>query len=138
MEQETLKTILIVDDSPSVLKVISTGLTHAGGYRILTAESGQDALKIVGACIHEIDVMLIDVLMPGMTGTELAHLLAVDNPHAAVILMSGFTGENALQMNYGWAFIKKPFTPSGLIRSINAVLEQRMAGAPVRTERGYY
>jgi DNA-binding NtrC family response regulator len=60
--------------------------------------------------------------MPGMTGPELGETLKKVRPDMHVMLMSGFPGGDLLVLNYGWAFIQKPFVPKKLVEMINSVL----------------
>jgi CheY-like chemotaxis protein len=106
------KTILVVDDVPVVLSVVSK-LLVAGGYRVLTAGTGSMGLAESRHFKGEIDLLLSDFQMPGMSGVDLATVMTVDRPQLKVLLMSGFT-DGMLVLNEGWHFLAKPFIASQL------------------------
>jgi CheY-like chemotaxis protein len=106
------KTILVVDDNPDNLQFVSKFL-KSSDFKVLTAVNGQDALQQSRAYKSEIDLLLTDFEMPGMSGIELATKLTVDRPTLHVLLMSGFNS-GMLVLNEGWHFLAKPFIPSQL------------------------
>jgi DNA-binding NtrC family response regulator len=110
-ELQSQKTLLVVDDDPDVLSLISKSLETE--YRVLRANSGQDALEKSSDCHSEIHLLLSDFQMSGMTGVELATKITAQRPKIKVLLMSGFTG-GMLVLNEGWHFLPKPFVPSQL------------------------
>jgi two-component system cell cycle sensor histidine kinase/response regulator CckA len=73
-----------------------------------------------------IDLLLSDVMMPDMSGPDLALKLKELRPEMRVILMSGYAGGGMLFLNYGWYFIEKPFVPVQLVAKINEVLRGEM------------
>jgi two-component system, cell cycle sensor histidine kinase and response regulator CckA len=119
------ETILLVDDDEVVLKVASRTLRRAG-YRILSAANGRDALELIETHRHEISLVLTDVVMPVMTGSELAARLSKVAPEIPLLLMSGYADEAVVQLGAiepGSPFLQKPFTPSTLIAKVRAVLD---------------
>jgi CheY-like chemotaxis protein len=106
-----IKTILLVDDDPVVLKFVAECLV--GSYDILTANSGDEALQKSKGFEKEIHLLLSDLQMGGITGIELATQITVQRPKIKVLLMSGFDG-GMLVLNEGWHFLPKPFIPSQL------------------------
>ena len=110
--QNDEKTILVVDDDPAVLESISALLTGAK-YKVLTANSGADALTQAKQYKPEINLLLADFQMPGMSGVDLATKMTAERPQLKVLLMSGFSG-GMLVLNEGWHFLAKPFVPSQL------------------------
>jgi two-component system cell cycle sensor histidine kinase/response regulator CckA len=110
--QSDLKTIMVVDDDPSILVVVSAVLDDSK-YNIMTAASGSKALEQSRAFKRDIHLLLSDFEMPGISGIELATLMTVDRPDLKVLLMSGFAG-GMLILNEGWHFLKKPFVASQL------------------------
>lgn len=106
------KTVLIVDDNPMILAFVS-GLLVDDKYNVLCAGSGAEAMLKANAYEQEIDLLLSDFEMPGMTGVELATALMITRPLLKVLLMSGFLG-GMLVLNEGWHFLAKPFIPSQL------------------------
>jgi CheY-like chemotaxis protein len=105
------KTILVVDDEPEILGIVSGFL--GGQYQVLTASSGMDALQQSEKFKGEIHVLLSDFQMAGMTGIELATRLTMVRPKVKVLLMSSYS-EGMLVLNEGWHFLPKPFVLSQL------------------------
>jgi len=118
---EKLETILVVDDTPMILKVVVAILKNAN-FNVLEARSGAEALQVAADHIGKIDLLLSDVQMPSMTGPELGETLKQQRPDLHVMLMSGLAGGSMLVLNYGWAFIEKPFLSSKLLEMIGVVL----------------
>ncbi|MBV1835809.1 DNA-binding response regulator [Acetobacter estunensis] len=86
----TRKTVLVIDDDPAVLGLMDEHLTH-GGYDVLLAQSGPAALEVVARCVP--DLVLVDALMPGMTGWDVCEALRHDTRlvHTPIIFMTGLT-----------------------------------------------
>ena len=125
-----LETILVVDDNEGVLRVVGTILRNAN-FVLLTATSGASALKIANETECVIDLLLSDVNMPLMSGPDLGLALKKTRPDLRVMLMSGGDDGNLLVLNYGWAFIQKPFVAAKLVEMINEVLH-----SPDRSQPG--
>ena len=106
------KSILIVDDDSQIIRLVSAILAGRG-FDIITAESGDDALKKSKGFDGEIALLLTDFEMPGMSGIELATRLTELRPNVKVLMMSGFDG-GMLILNEGWHFLAKPFVASQL------------------------
>jgi DNA-binding NtrC family response regulator len=107
------KTILVVDDEPAVLSVVSDVLEDIE-YNILTASTGAKGLQQSREFKGEIDLLLSDFQMPGgMSGVDLATVMTLERPQLKVLLMSGFP-EGMLVLNEGWHFLPKPFVTSQL------------------------
>ena len=123
------ETILIVDDNDSVLKTVAKILA-AAGFRVLSAGDGVAALKLAGETELHIDLLLSDVDMPGMSGPDLGEALKKERPDIHVMLMSGGSNGNLLVLNYGWAFIQKPFLAVKLIQMITDVLHSPNRSQP--------
>jgi DNA-binding NtrC family response regulator len=110
--QHHRKTVLVVDDEPSILAVVS-GLLGDDNYNILTAGSAPHALQRSREFEGRIHLLLSDFQMPGMSGVELATAMTLERPQLKVLLMSGFP-EGMLVLNEGWHFLAKPFVASQL------------------------
>jgi DNA-binding NtrC family response regulator len=119
-----LETILVVDDNPSVLGVVMK-ILEAENFHVLSAISGPSALRLAGETTETIDLLLSDVEMPEMSGPDLGEALKAARPEMHIMLMSGADNGNLLVLNYGWAYIQKPFVATKLIRMINDVLHSR-------------
>ena len=118
---EKPETILVVDDTSLLLHAVVAVLEKAN-YSVLQANSGHQALEVAANHPGHIDLLLSDVQMPLMSGPELGEALLVTRPDIRLMFMSGFAGGSLLVLNYGWAFIEKPFVRAKLLEMINVVL----------------
>jgi signal transduction histidine kinase/FixJ family two-component response regulator len=119
------ETILIVDDEWVVLK-LGRRLLKNLGYRVFIAKSGKNALKIFDACIDRIDLVLLDIIMPGLSGEEVYQMMKENKPDVKVLLSSGYSIDwKARQMikNGCVGFIQKPFTIKQLSLQIRRILD---------------
>ena len=121
------ETILLVDDEETVLRFGARTLEKAG-FRVVSAGGGADALAIAHQR-ENIDLLLTDVMMPGMNGRELAELLLARRPSLRVLFMSGYA-EDVLATNVGLlpgaAFLGKPFKPKALVAKVREVLDSAL------------
>jgi|SRR5579863_3279348 len=123
------KTILVVDDDLSVLTVIKVML-ESSNYNILLAHSAESALRFVEREDLAIDLMLTDVMMPDMSGPDLAEKVVALRPHLRVLFMSGFTDSEVVRvkiLDRALGFLPKPFTSDGLVERIEGALNIRRA-----------
>ena len=111
----------VVDDDEAVLTVVAEILKRAK-FRVLSADNGADAIKIAKETKGRIDLLLSDVDMPLLSGPDLGEALKKARPDLHVMLMSGGAKGNLLVLNYGWAFIQKPFVPTKLVQMVRDVL----------------
>ena len=120
------ETILIVEDEEEVRKLAGKILERQG-YRILETFNGDDALLACERRKSPIHLMLADIVMPGMSGSELAKLLKPLYPEIKILYMSGYT-DNAIVrhgvLEKGVNYIQKPFTMEGLARKVREVLDK--------------
>jgi hypothetical protein len=123
MSPEQPKTILVVDDEPDIRKLVTAMLTKSG-YRVLTADSGDHAIRLFRN--HpETDLLLTDVVAPGMSGPMIADRIAAMNPNIKVLFMSGYDGTQVVQryvVESGYSLLVKPFTMEELERKVQSVL----------------
>lgn len=117
--------VLLVEDDEPVRQLIGSQFREAG-YDVLEAESAEDAFRQLPLREHTIDLLITDVMMPGMTGPELAKRLVAQSPETRVLFISGFT-EDALDndelLRQGRAeFVSKPVTPRSLIAKARSLL----------------
>ncbi len=120
-----LETVLLVEDEPSVRALAETVLKKLG-YSVLVADSGATALEIWKERRDSIDILLSDVIMPHMSGGELAHKLREMNPQLKILFMSGYTDD--MIASHGvllgeTQLIQKPFTAEALGRKLRDVLD---------------
>lgn len=123
----TGKTVLLVDDDESMRRVTRRILAR-NGFRVLEAEHGADALRVAAAHEGDIDLLVTDILMPGIRGPELVAELMVRSPDLRVLYMSGYTDEDLSRwgLESGVAFIHKPFTSDGFSEAVNEALSPRL------------
>lgn len=118
--------ILVVEDEPGVRRMAERILTK-GGYSVLGTGGGEEALEVCRKADPPIHLLLTDVIMPGMLGTELVERIKVLRPELGVIFMSGYSHEvlapEALAEQNGTAFIEKPFNAAELLRAVRDLLE---------------
>ncbi|HSO72320.1 MAG TPA: ATP-binding protein, partial [Thermodesulfobacteriota bacterium] len=121
---QSSETILIVEDNELVRNLTSEALKHYG-YRVIEAPGGEPALKIAREHGEKIDLLLTDVVMPGLNGRELADQILSFRPDIKVLYMSGYS-DNAIVQNGiltpGLAFIEKPFSPETLAEKVRQVI----------------
>jgi PAS domain S-box-containing protein len=118
------ETVLVVEDEPRVRRLAVLGL-RAHGYVVLEASDGAEALRTAELVGSEIDVIVSDVMMPGMSGPELLKRLEVIAPQARAVLMSGHAESTVLSQmpDLRGVFLPKPFTPERLARKVREVLD---------------
>jgi len=124
-QESVNKTILVVDDDLSVLSVIKCML-ECGEYNVLIAHSAESALRMAEREDLAIDLMLIDVLMPDVTGPDLAERIQAIRPHQKVLFMSGCTESEVVRvkiLDRALGFLPKPFTSDGLLERVQNVLD---------------
>jgi two-component system cell cycle sensor histidine kinase/response regulator CckA len=98
-------------------------LLERANFKVLSADCGASAVKLAGETAEKIDLLLSDVDMGKMSGPDLGELLKKSRPDLHVMLMSGGPDGNLLVLNYGWAFIQKPFVAAKLVQMIRNVLD---------------
>lgn len=119
------ETILLVEDEPAV-RDLATFVLREQGYFVLAASHGHEALQLAQEHLQDIQLLLTDVIMPGMNGKDLARQLSQVRPDLKIIFMSGYTdgtiGRHGV-LDPGNVFIQKPFLPRMLVHKIREVLD---------------
>lgn len=118
------ETILLVEDEESVRNLMES-ILHEKGYMVLIASNGEEALKISANYPDKIDLLLTDVIMPGMSGHELAKSLAHSRPGMKCLYVSGYTDNVIVHhgvLDANIPVFEKPFTPDDLSRRVREVL----------------
>ncbi len=116
-------TVLLVEDEPGVRSMVRRAL-ESHGYSVLEAGHGEEALRVVARHTGRIDLLLSDVVMPGMNGRELAEKLTAVRPDLRVLLMSGYTDDTALRRGIHTSrLMHKPFTPDTLAVRVREALD---------------
>jgi len=129
-DAKTGQTILVVDDDEAVLNLV-VEILKAAKFNVLGARDGALGVKLAAETTEVIDLLLSDVDMPQLSGPDLGQKLKQARPNLRVMLMSGGHNGSLLVLNYGWAFIQKPFVPIKLVKMVREVLE-----APDRSQTG--
>ncbi len=118
------ETVLLVEDEESVRQLVRETL-EAKGYKVLEADQGDAALQVAAAHAGTIDMLITDVVMPGMSGRELAKQLCASRPQTRVLYLSGYTEDAIVHqgvLDPGTAFLQKPFTLQMLSRKVREAL----------------
>jgi signal transduction histidine kinase/ActR/RegA family two-component response regulator len=123
--QRGTETILVVEDEPSVRTLVRDELRKLG-YRVIEAKNGVEACLLATQQAGSLQLLLTDVVMPGMGGQELAQHLSVIKPDLRTLFMSGYMddiGIMAGQEEGTSSFLQKPFTPEVLARAVRNLLD---------------
>ena len=119
-----MPTVLVVEDDPLVLEVVAR-LVREGGYDTIPARDGREAWGILQRGTRSIDLVLADVVLPHMSGTELAAHVVASQPALPVILMSAYAPDDlarrGLVLSHGH-LLTKPFTPDELLSLVQRLL----------------
>ena len=121
------ETVLVVEDEAPVRAIVRETLERSG-YSVLEASSGDAAMSISASHQGPIHLLLTDLVMPGMSGRDVAREMSILRPGIRVLFMSGHTGDNVVArevLEREAAFVQKPFAPDDLARSVRAVLDAR-------------
>ena len=124
------ETILLAEDDDAV-RTLASRVLRSAGYTVLETRDGQDALNVAHNHPYHIDLLLSDVVMPGMDGLVLSRRLSMSRPSVRVILMSGYTDDEILRRGLhqpGCAYLQKPFTPDSLAAKVRTVLDETAPG----------
>lgn len=119
------ETVLAVDDDPSIRDLLGEVLRPLG-YKVLFAANGEEALALAASHQENIDLLLTDVMLPGIKGQELAKQLLHSCPGVNVLFMSGYLCPSMAHSESDQrfeAFIQKPFAPNALLRKIRNLLD---------------
>jgi two-component system cell cycle sensor histidine kinase/response regulator CckA len=128
------ETVLLVEDEPAVRRLISQMLLLTG-YTVLEAANGPEAILLIGQCGQTVDLLLTDVVMPWMSGKELAERLACQYPNMRILFTSGYKDHPEVKevASAGEQFLPKPFSPEALIGKVREVLDAPWAGLSVQS-----
>ncbi len=119
------ETILLVEDEPKIMRMTSIMLQRLG-YSVLAANSPKEAIKLVEEFGEKIDLLITDVIMPGMNGKELAHKLLQKQTDMKCLFMSGYTADiinKQGKLEAGMSFLQKPFSRNELASKVRTTLD---------------
>lgn len=125
------ETILVVEDDLAV-QALTSRLLERQGYTVIVASNGNDALLRVAEDVDAIALVVTDVVMPSMSGGELAARLEETNPDLAVLFVSGYTDDVIVRrglLDASASFLQKPFTATSLARAVRDALDARVPAA---------
>jgi PAS domain S-box-containing protein len=118
-------TILLVEDESGIRRLLQ-GLLASNGYNVLTAGDGEAGVIVGSSYRGQIDLLVTDVVMPKMSGADMAKILMDKRKNLKVLYMSGYTDESIVHhgvLEPGIAFLAKPFTPEALVQRVHDVLK---------------
>jgi nitrogen-specific signal transduction histidine kinase/ActR/RegA family two-component response regulator len=126
------ETVLVIEDEPSVRGLVRRILQRSG-YTVLEAAGGSQALLIGEQYPGPIDLLIADIVMPKMSGCEVAKRLVLLRPHLKVLFLSGYTDDTVVRHGVrerSVPFLPKPFSPAALVNKVREVLDQPILSAP--------
>ena len=127
-DQATGPLILVVDDDKAVCDLTGTML-ELNGYPALRASSGQEAVELFHSNVDRIELLVVDIVMPKMSGPIVAQELRNLRPHLPVLFISGLVSQSNFQGVMGGWFLPKPYTQKLLVTKV----QQLMSDSPPRS-----
>lgn len=118
MASDQGKTILLAEDE-SLLRELGETILRQAGYRVVTAPGAEELRALVSEYSDRVDLLLTDVIMPGLGGQELVALVKHRWPDIRVLYMSGYSSEEIDNLDRDAGFLQKPFTPGELMKKID-------------------
>ena len=131
------ETVLLVEDDRAV-RMLASEMLQMNGYKVLPARDGPEALELIRGHNRPIHLLLTDVVMPQMSGRQLAESIAGIHPEIRVLYMSGYTDGVIAHhgvLDDGVAYLQKPFTADCLARKVREVLDSRRGRRPDGTTK---
>jgi DNA-binding NtrC family response regulator len=120
-----MHTILVVDDEPGV-RSLARDTLELSGYSVLDAGDGEEALRLEEQCAEPIHLLLTDIVMPGLTGPQLAEKFIMRRPQARLLYMSAFSlvdiAHHSIFIEPGVPILAKPFSIDGLVSKVRQLL----------------
>jgi CheY-like chemotaxis protein len=129
------ETVLVVEDEPA-LRAVARRVLQRQGYAVLEAADGDAALALVATHQGPLDLLVTDVVMPGLSGRDLADRLTAARPDLRVLFVSGYSGEALAHhgiLDPDLAYLEKPFNPDALAMKVREVLDRPPRGPPTAT-----
>ena len=119
------ETILIVEDEPD-LRELTRVFLEGYGYKVLQAASAEQAIQVADGFSERIDLLLTDVIMPGLSGRQLAEAILRSRPHTKIVYMTGYTDDMVVQhkvLEPGVNLLQKPFGRVELALKVRSTLD---------------
>ena len=119
------ETLLLVEDEPAI-RALASDILRRAGYKVLEARHGVEALLTGSQYLGAIHLLVTDVIMPQMSGSEVAERLMRERPHMKVLYISGYTDDAIVHhgvVQEGTAFLQKPFPPDALVQKVRQILD---------------
>ena len=116
-EMASGKTILLAEDE-SLLRELGETILRQAGYKVVTAPGAEELRALVSEYSDRVDLLLTDVIMPGLGGQELVALVKRRWPDIRILYMSGYSSEEIDDLDRDAGFLQKPFTPGELMKKI--------------------
>jgi PAS domain S-box-containing protein len=121
------ETLLLIEDDPALRELLCESL-GAGGYTVLVADGGARAMEIAQEYAGAIQLIVTDVIMPGLTGRQAAEQIKASRAEVEILFISGYTDDAIVRhgvLEPGARFLSKPFTPDALLTKVREVLDGR-------------
>jgi two-component system cell cycle sensor histidine kinase/response regulator CckA len=123
-----MATILVVDDNPAI-RTMLTVVLEGEGHRVVTAENGAEAFRILRSRKNKVDLVVSDVMMPEIDGPTLATKLLKEQPTLPVLLISGGSEDLDLDSSKSFQFLAKPFDLTTFLNTVRRLLIKRASPA---------
>ena len=117
-------------DDSEILRTFIVTVLEREGFNVISADSGANAMSLAGKTEGKVDLLLTDWDMAEMSGIALGQALKVARPNIHIMQMSGGAHDSLMVLNYGWAFLQKPFVGKRLVEMINSVLHSPNRAQP--------
>jgi two-component system cell cycle sensor histidine kinase/response regulator CckA len=122
------ETVLLTEDEQDV-REIARQFLESGGYRVIEAKDGSDAIRLAAENDGKIDLLVTDMVMPGLSGPELAVRLQKEHPGLCVLFMSGYSEHAATEMANADSSVRlltKPFSRAAILRAVREILQSQV------------
>jgi DNA-binding response OmpR family regulator len=123
MASDLGKTILLAEDE-TLLRELGETILRQAGYKVVTAPGAEELRSLVSEYPDRVDLLLTDVIMPGLGGQELVALVKHRWPDIRILYMSGYSSDEIDDLDRDAGFLQKPFTPGELMKKIADVLRR--------------
>jgi len=129
----TGSTVIVAEDDDYVRELVSKVLSNSG-YQVHVVASGEAAIDLANHHPNPIDLLITDVIMPGMSGKDLAATLQLAQPNLSVLYISGYTDDIRVESLGATNFLRKPFSPDELARKVGEILDIKNHPPTLRSE----